>query len=343
MKRLELNNKGKILGVGEIMLRLTPTNMSKVIQASSFDATYSGAEANVMCSLSMFGHDTKIVTKLPNNELGNKVTRDMKAFGVDTSDVVYGDGRLGIYFLEQGHGLRSSEVIYDRKYSAISMVNENEFNIDKILSDVKLLHISGITPALGRELYNLTISLAKEAKKRGITVCFDSNYRAKLWSLEEARELLEEILQYVDIAFLGILDLKNILKYTSDDNMEFKEELAALYTKMISKYPNIKYVSSTKRTVNSINNNSLQGFLFDGQTLHTSNIHTFDILDRVGGGDSFTAGILHGILSNMSDEETVEFGTCASVLKHSIRGDINLVKESDVMSLMKSGIENIKR
>lgn len=325
------------------MLRLTPTNMSKVIQAGGFDATYSGAEANVMCSLSMFNHDTKIVTKLPNNELGNKVTRDMKAFGVDMSNVVYGGERLGIYFLEQGYGLRSSEVIYDRKYSSISMAKEEEFNIDRMLSDVKLLHISGITPALGRELYRFTINLVKEAKKRNITVCFDSNYRAKLWSLEDARELLEEVLPYVDIAFLGILDFKNILKYSLDEEMEFTEELTALYAKMFEKYPNIKYASSTKRTVNSINNNSLQGFLFDGQTLHQSNIHTFDILDRVGGGDSFTAGILHGLLTDMSNEEVVEFGTCASVLKHSIRGDINLVKESDVMSLMKSGIENIKR
>ena len=325
------------------MLRLTPANMSKIIQASSFDATYSGAEANVMCSLSIFGHDTKIVTKLPNNELGNKVTRDMRAFGVDISDVVYGDGRLGIYFLEQGYGLRSSEVIYDRKYSAISMVNENEFNIDKILRNVKLLHISGITPALSRELYKLTINLAKEAKKRGIAVCFDSNYRAKLWTIEEARELIEEILPYVDIAFLGILDLKNILKYSVDEEIGFKEELTVLYGKLFDKYRNLKYVSSTKRVVTSINNNSLQGFLFDGQTLYTSNIHTFDILDRVGGGDSFTAGVLHGILKDMRNEEIIEFGTCASVLKHSIRGDINLVSKSDIESLMKSGIENIKR
>ncbi len=325
------------------MLRLTPTNFQKIIQTNSFEATYAGGEANVICSLSMFGHDTKLMTKLPSNALGDKVIRDMNSFGVDTKDVVRGEGRLGIYFLEQGHGLRNSEVIYDRAYSAISMASKDEFYLDNILKDVGMVHISGITPALSNELYELTLKLAKTCKEKGILVSYDSNYRSKLWSLDDARKFMIDVLPYVDIAFLGILDFKNILKYEVPENSKFEDSLNDLYKKLFDRYPNLKYTACTKRIVNSVNNNSLKGFIFDGKKLHSSNNHTFDILDRVGGGDSFTAGILHGILTNKRCEETIEFATCASVLKHSIRGDINMVNEDQVNTLMNCGLENIKR
>lgn len=343
MKRLELKQQGTVLGFGEIMLRLTPENSQMILQANKFDATYAGGEANVICSLSMFGHDTKILTKLPDNPLGEKVIRDMKAFGVDTKDIIKGEGRLGIYFLEQGAGLRNSEVVYDRKYSAISMVKKEEFNVDKILENVKVLHISGITPALSSELFDFTLELVKTAKRRGIVVSYDSNYRAKLWSLEDAGEFMVKVLPYVDVAFLGILDFKNILKYKLEKEEEFEKDLASPYSKLFENYPNLKFAASTKRWVNSVNNNSLQGFLYNGETLEKSKKYTFDIIDRVGGGDSFTAGVLHGILSDMKDEETINFATCASVLKHSIKGDINMVNLNHVMTLMNSGIENIKR
>ena len=325
------------------MLRLTPEDSKMIIQADKFDATYAGGEANVMCSLSMFGNNTKMLTKLPDNPLGEKVIRDLRAYGVDTKDIIKGEGRLGIYFLEQGAGLRNSEVVYDRKYSAISMVKSEEFDLDKILEDVKLLHVSGITPALGDELYNFTLKLVKEAKNRGIIVSYDSNYRAKLWSLDKARKFMIEVLPYVDIAFLGILDFKNILKYDVEKSEDFEKNLEFLYKELFKNYPNLKFVTSTKRWVNSVNNNSLQGFLFDGESLKISKKYTFDIIDRVGGGDSFTAGILHGIISEMSTEEIINFAICASVLKHSIKGDINTASVDHVMTLMNSGIENIKR
>ncbi len=325
------------------MLRLTPTNFNKIIQSSNFDATYAGGEANVICSLSMFNHETKMVTKLPDNSLGEKVIRDMKSFGVDTKDIVKGEGRLGIYFLEQGHGLRNSEVIYDRKYSAISMANKNEFNIDKILEDVKLVHISGITPALSKELYEFSLELVKEAKDRNILVSYDSNYRAKLWSLDEARAFMLEVLPFVDIVFLGILDFKNILKYDVNMENDIEIELKKLYKQLFENYPNLKYMSSTKRTVNSTNNNSLQGFLFNKENLVKSKVYTFDILDRVGGGDSFTAGILHGLISNMKCNDIIEFATAASVLKHSIVGDINVVDEKSINTLIKTGVGSINR
>lgn len=342
MQKLEVNNGSKVLGFGEIMLRLTPTNFQRIIQAESFEAIYAGGEANVICSLGMFGHDTKMITKLPENALGDKVIRVMNSFGVDTKDIVRGKGRLGIYFLEQGHGVRNSDVTYDREYSAISMATKEDFDLDKILDNVKLIHISGVTPALSKNLYDISIDFIKAAKERGILVSYDSNYRSKLWTLEEARSFMLEVLPYVDIAFLGILDFINILEYKPKEE-DYEAKLADFYKELFEKYPNIKYAASTKRVVNSVNNNSLQGFLFDKDTLHKSRTHTFDILDRVGGGDSFTAGILHGILNNMESSQTVEFATCASALKHSIRGDINMVDLRQVETLMNCGIENINR
>ena len=325
------------------MLRLTPTNFQRVIQAEEFDATYAGGEANVICSLSMFGHDTKLITKLPNNVLGDKVIRAMNSFGVDTDDIVRGKGRLGIYFLEQGHGVRNSNVTYDREYSAISMATKEDFDFEKILDGVKMIHVSGVTPALSANLYNICIDLMKAANERGILVSYDSNYRSKLWSLEDARKFMLEVLPFVDIAFLGLLDFINILEYKVQEEKNLEAKLDDLYKVLFEKYPNLKYTACTKRVVNSVNNNSLQGFFFDGEKLNLSRTHTFDILDRVGGGDAFTAGILHGILNNMDSSKVVEFATCASALKHSIRGDINMVDLEQVETLMNCGIENINR
>ncbi len=337
----EANNK-KVLGFGEVMLRLIPPNNKKIIQSNSFEAIYGGGEANVIASLSCFGHKTKFATKLPDNSLGDKVIRDLKGFDIDTSSVVRGEGRLGIYFSEIGHGYRSTEVIYDRKYSAISMANKEEFDIESMLKDVSLVHMSGITPALSKELYNLVIDIAKYCKENDILVSLDSNYRAKLWSLEEAKGFLEKVLPYVDIAFLGKLDMTNILKY-EDNDLDFEDSLKELYKELFKNYPNIKYAACTKRSVHSINNNSLKGYIFDGNDMQISSEYTFDILDRVGGGDAFTAGILHGVINNMDSKKTVEFGVCASALKHSIRGDINLVDEESVISLIDKGLQNIKR
>ena len=324
------------------MLRLTPPNNQKILQSNSFEAVYSGGEANVIASLAMFGHDTKFVTKIPNNHLGDKVLSKFRGYNVDISDVVTGEGRLGIYFSEIGHGLRSTEVIYDRKYSAISMADKSEFDIDKILDGVGFVHMSGITPALSKSLREFTVDFIKTCKERGILVSYDSNFRSKLWSLEEAREVLEEVLPYIDVAFLGHLDIINILQF-EDKGLEYEENLKDLYTRLFEKYPNLKYAACTKRTVNSINNNSLCGYLFDGEELIASNEYTFDILDRVGGGDAFTAGVLHGIFKNMSNEEIIEFAICASSLKHSILGDINIIDEQTIISLMKNGLQNIKR
>lgn len=341
MKNIEFKSK-KILGFGEIMLRLTPPNNQKIIQSDSFEAVYSGGEANVIASLAILGHDTKFITKLPDNYLGKKVISKFRSYNVDVEDIIIGEGRLGVYYSEIGHGLRSTEVIYDRKYSAISMATKEEFNIKNMLKGVGLVHLSGITPALSSNLKELIIDIVKECKNQGILVSYDSNYRSKLWSIDEARGVLEEVLPYIDFAFLGYLDMINILKF-EDNNLEFEERLKYHYENLFKRYPNLRFAACTKRTVNSINNNTLQGYLFDGNNLFKSNKYTFDILDRVGGGDAFTAGILHGVLNEMKNEKIVEFGTCASALKHSIIGDINIIDEDTINSFIANGLCNVKR
>ena len=188
MRNIQFKSK-KVLGFGEIMLRLTPPNNQKIIQANSFEAVYSGGEANVIASLAIMGHDTKFITKLPNNYLGEKVISKFRGYNVDVNDVVIGEGRLGVYYSEIGHGLRSTEVIYDRKYSAISMAKKEEFDIKKMLKDVGLVHLSGITPALSNNLKELIIDIVKECRRQGILVSYDSNYRSKLWSIDEAKEV----------------------------------------------------------------------------------------------------------------------------------------------------------
>lgn len=337
------NNNKKILGFGEIMLRLTPTNYHKVVQADMCEITYGGAEANVIYSLSLLGHNTKFVTKLPDNGMGQRVIRNLRGSNIDVNDVLVGEGRIGICFVEPGHGLRSSEVMYDRKYSVISMAKREEFDINKILDGVGLLHISGITPALSDDLFDLTLELIKECKKKNILVSLDSNYRGKLWTIKEAKSFLEKALSYADLAFLGEKDIVNILNISVDESLDFDERLEALYKKLYEKYPNIKYSACTKRKVNFINNNTLMGYFYDGERLYKSREYTFDILDRVGGGDAFTAGIIHGLVKEMTPNRVVEFGVCAGALKHSIIGDMNIVNEKDILSLMENGLENIKR
>lgn len=342
LRNMDVLKNKKVLGFGEIMLRLTPPNNQKLIQANSFDAVYSGGEANVIASLAMFGHDTKFVTKLPNNCLGQKIINKFRGYNVDVNDIILGEGRLGIYYSEIGHGLRSTEVIYDRKYSAIAMATRDEFNIDEIIKDVGLIHISGITPALSKELYDFALELVKACKEKGILVSYDSNYREKLWSIKEAGTFLRQVLPYVDFAFLGHLDIINILNF-EDKDLEFEENLKELYCDLFKEYPNLKYAACTRRIVNSINNHTLKGYLFNGENLFKSNEYTFDILDRVGGGDAFTAGILNGIFRGMQEQRIIEFGICSSALKHSILGDINLIDEETVTSLMEKGLCNIKR
>ena len=339
-----MKSKGKVTGFGEVMLRLTCPEYKRIHQCTSLDMCFGGAEFNVINSLSRFGIPSKYCTIIPNNPFGEKIQMDLRVNCVDISSVILSEGRLGQYFLEQGYGTRGSNVIYDRKYSCFSMAKEEDFNCEEILKDTSMLHISGITPALSEVLRGFTLKLVKRAKEMGITVSYDSNYRSKLWSLADASLFTKEVLKYVDIAFLGILDMKNILNYQiPSEGKQFTEVLEAGYKLLFEEFPQLKLAACTNRIVPSVNNNCLQGFIFDGEALHHSHTYKFDILDRVGGGDAFAAGILYKTIKGEDSDKTVEFATAASVLKHSVKGDINLMSEVEIEDFIKSGLQNIVR
>lgn len=337
--------KAKVATFGEIMLRLSTMENKRFIQSGAFQADYGGGEANVAVSLANFGIETSFISKIPNNPLGDAILGYLRANKVNTKDIVLGGERLGTYYLEVGNGTRGSSVIYDRKYSSFSTVSLEEINFEEALKDVTLIHISGITPALSKNCKNLNLTLAKKAKEMGILVSFDFNYRGKLWTLEEAGETLKEYLPYIDICFAGHLDAENILKISIEKSTikTHEELLEAYYFEILKSYPNIKYFSATKRNINSVDNNDLVGYIYTNGVLYKSKEYNFNILDRVGGGDAFSAGILYGILENMDSQNIVEFGVAASVLKHSIKGDANLVSVEEVKNLIENGAGKISR
>lgn len=343
--RFNLKNK-KILGFGEIMMRLTAPSKSTFMQINNLDLHFGGSEANVITNLSILGNNTKYLTKLPDNDLAKMVTMNLNKYGVNTDDILIGGERLGTYYVELGTALRTSKVIYDRKYSSFFDTKVEEYDFDKILNDVGLIHISGITPALNQNTKELTLELLKECKKRNILVSYDSNYRAKLWSISDASDFLKEVLSYVDIAFLGYLDLTNMLNYEISESLaseSFDTQLKFLYKKLTEQYPNLTCIASTKRDIISSDENKLKGYIyFDGE-LYASKQYEFNIVDRIGSGDAFTSGILHCLSNNKNLEETVEFGTACGVLNHTLYGDISTISKDDISNFVRDGITRIKR
>lgn len=333
----------RVLGFGEIMLRLSTNKGQMITQCNSFDAHYGGGEANVLVSLSNYGLDTRMLTSVSNDDIGKSITNYLASHNVDTKFINKKDKRTGIYFLQVGSGNRASKVIYDRIDSAFANMQLQDVDIEKALEGVDIFHFSGVTLALSSELRKLTIKILEYCKKNNIMVSYDSNYRSKLWSLEEARKVILEILPYVNLLSAGILDAENILLMKCDFKDEY-EKLKYYYDEINKVYPNIKYIFSSMRGIISSSLNTLQCNYYEHGDLFSSSVITIDdIIDRVGGGDSMTAGIIYSIVHNKSPEYTCEFAVAASVLKHSIHGDANLVCVEDVENLMYNGVEKISR
>ncbi|MBU6136588.1 sugar kinase [Clostridium tertium] len=333
----------RVAGLGEILLRLSAKKGALLSNSNEFNVNYGGGEANVLISLSNFGISTRMITKLSSDSLGDGILSYLKSKSVDTNFIVRGNKRTPIYFLEVGSGNRGSKVIYDRLDSAFGSILEKEINIKEALNGIDIFHVSGITLAISEKTRELTFKILKYCKENNILVSYDSNYRAKMWSLEEASEVTKEILPYVNIFSGGILDAENILNMRCD--LEDKYEKLKYYYDEISKnYPNIKHIFSSFRDIKSSTVNTLQCNYYTDGTLFSSRVHTIDdIVDRVGGGDALTAGVLYSIINNKSPKYVCEFAVAASVLKHTIYGDANLVTNEEVESLVSYGVGKIAR
>jgi len=329
----------KIITLGEIMLRLSAPDKQRFVQAKHFDVVYGGGEANVATSLALFGHESYYVSKVPDNAIGQSAINHLRQFGVHTDHMVKGAGRMGIYYLENGVSMRPSQVIYDRENSAISQPDINDFDFDAIFKDALWFHWSGITPALSDKASAIILKACKVAKDHGVTISVDLNYRKKLWTTKQAQSVMQPLMEYVDVCIGNEEDAKNILGYAhkSSDVTKGKlasEEYETTLKQMIKDY-NFKFAVTTLRESLSATHNKWRAIMHDGQKSYHSN--TYDItpiVDRIGGGDSFAAGLIYGLISKKSNEEALNFATAASALKHTIPGDQNLVSLNEVETLL---------
>ena len=331
----------KVVTFGEIMLRLKSPAYERLFQSPSLEATFGGGEANVSVSLANYGMETAFVTVLPTNDVGNACIRELRGFGVDTTKIVRKDGRMGIYYLETGAVQRPSKVIYDRAGSAIAEAKPGDIDWDKAFDGVEWFHITGITPAISESAMELSVASVKEAKKRGITVSCDLNYRKNLWKYgKKASEVMREIAKYVDVAIANEEDVQKSLEITVDDvNVESGEldraKYKALGDKVLAAYPDMKMIAITLRESHSADWNGWAACLNDGKDFYVSKKYEIrDIVDRVGGGDSFAGGLLYGLNHYEDKQSALEFAVAASCLKHSVIGDFNRVNVSDVTKLM---------
>ncbi len=327
----------KVVTFGEIMLRLEPEGYFRFIQADRYNASYGGGEANVAVSLANFGLDSKFVSKLPRHEIGQAAVNSLRKFGVDTSDIVRGGERVGIYYLEKGASQRPSKVIYDRAGSSISQAVREDFDWDRILEGADWFHFTGITPALSDNVAAICLEAVKKAREKGITVSCDLNYRNKLWSVQKAGQVMGELCKYVDVCIANEEDAQDVFGIRAADtdaksgqvNREGYKDVA----KGLADQFGFRKVAITLRTSLSANDNGWAALLYDGQEYYFSKNYAMHIVDRVGGGDSFGAGLIYACLRGMEPEGLIEFAVAASCLKHSIEGDFNLVTVDEVLKL----------
>ena len=329
----------KVVTMGEIMLRLSTPGNEKFIQADEFDVCYGGGEANVAVSLAAYGHE-EFVTKVPQNPIGDCAVAALRKMNVETKNIARGGERLGIYFLETGSAMRASNVVYDRAHSSISTAEVADFDFDKIFKDCDWFHFTGITPAVSDKAAILTEEALKAAKRNGVKVSVDLNFRKKLWSSEKAQKVMSNLMQYVDICIGNEEDAEKVLGFKPENTDVTTGSLnldgyKSIFEQMVAKY-NFEYVVSSLRVSNSASDNGWSACIYNRDTkefYHSREYRITPIVDRVGGGDSFAAGTICGFLDGKDFKEALEFGVAASALKHTIPGDFNLVSRSDVDAL----------
>lgn len=327
----------KVVTFGEIMLRLNPEGYLRFLQADKYEATFGGGEANVAVSLANYGMDASFVTKLPTHEIGQAAINDLRRYGVDTTKIVRGGPRVGIYYAEKGASQRPSKVIYDRAGSSIALADVTDFDWDEIFDGADWFHFTGITPALGGNLPEICLKACQAARERGVMVSCDLNYRKKLWTRDEARECMTKLVPYVDCCISNEEDAKDVFgieaENTDIDSGKLNHQGYISVAKQLHDRFGCKYVAITLRSSISANDNDWAGMLYtDGKAYFSKEYH-MHIVDRVGGGDSFGGGLIYSLLSGFEPQKAIEFAVAASCLKHSIEHDFNLCSVSEVESL----------
>lgn len=332
----------KILTLGESLLRLSTTKKNTLSTSDQLNVHYGGAESNLAVNLSNLGHQVKYATKLPaDNSLSERLVRDLQSYQVDCSQILYGPGRLGSYFLEMGTGLRAGKVIYDRKFSTLSMMEENEWDLDELFEDVSLFHITGITLALSEKWHSIGKDLIKEVVSRDIKISFDMNYRQKMWSHDTAKKVYEEVLSDVDYLSAGKLDAIHFMDIGEKEDADWKYYVS----KIAEKYPNLDYIYGTNRESLTPNSFDMTGYIWDVKNMNgilSREYANHQVIDRVGTGDSYAAAILDGIIHKKDLDDVVNFAIAASALKHTVLGDVNPFNRTEIESFMSSSSDVVR-
>jgi len=323
----------KIVTFGEIMLRLSTPGFSRFSQANNFNATYGGGEANVAMSLSLMGFDAEHVTRFPDNDLGKAATQMLQQYGLSTDHILYGGDRLGIYFLETGALSRPSKVVYDRAGSSFSSLNPKDFNWDQILEGADWFHFTGISPAISQAAADACHDALDTANEKGIKVSFDVTYRKNLWQYgKTAQQVFPDLAAKSDLLFCSKGDMKEMLSIQSPEGEKFAE----VCQRTMALYPRVKQIVNSKRESIAASDNTIWGTICNGNEQFTSPKHKlFPIVDRIGGGDAFCAGLIYGQLVYKNDEQSINFAVAASALKHSIDGDFNQATVEEIETVMR--------
>jgi 2-dehydro-3-deoxygluconokinase len=327
----------KVVCFGEIMLRLNPEGYQRFVQASRFEASYAGGEANVAVSLSNFGVDAAFVSKIPAHEIGQSAVNALRQFGVDTSKIIRGGDRLGLYFVEKGASQRGSKVIYDRANSAIALAKREDFAWPLIFSGAEWFHFTGITPALGGQLPEICLDAVKAAKEMGLRVSCDLNYRKKLWTAEQAGKVMAELMPQVDVCIANEEDAADVFGIHAENSDVSKGEISregyVSVAKQLRERFGIAQVAITLRGSISANDNNWAGLLYDKEGAAFSPEYPIHVVDRVGGGDSFGGALIYALMKGYEKQRAINFAVAASCLKHSIEHDFNLVNIAEVEAL----------
>jgi len=331
----------KVVTFGEIMLRLKSPGYERFFQTPQLEATFGGGEANVAVSLANFGEDAVFVSVLPKNDIAFACLGELRKFGVDVSQIKFGDGRMGIYFLEAGANQRPSKVIYDRAGSSVSIASSDSVDWKEVFEGADWFHVSGITPALSQSAADLSLKAVKAAKVAGVMISVDLNYRSKLWKYGKAApEVMREIVNFVDVCIANEEDIQRSLGLKSEVSVETGkldlEKYQVLGKQLMEEFPNVNKVAITLRESLSASHNNWSACMYDGSEFIVSDKYQItDIVDRVGGGDSFSSALIYGLNKYDKNEDALAFAVAASCLKHSIKGDVNRVSVTEVEQLMR--------